>query len=146
MLNSVVLLGRLTADPELRSTPSGVSVARFRIAVDRSYARAGEDKQTDFIPVVAWRQTADFVSKYFRKGSMIAVQGELRMNTYQDKATGQNRTTYEVMANNVSFTGSKAESGTGAPAAENTGAGSASYSNANTEDFSTVVEDDDFPF
>ena len=145
MLNCVVLLGRLTADPELRSTSSGVSVARFRIAVDRAYARPGEEKQTDFIPVTAWRNTADFVSKYFRKGSMIAVQGELRMNTYQDKTTGQNRTTYEVMANSVSFTGSKAESGTGMPGSgENNNA--ASYSNANTEDFSTVVEDDDFPF
>lgn len=145
MLNCVVLLGRLTADPELRTTASGVSVARFRIAVDRSYARPGEEKQTDFIPVTAWRSTADFVSKYFHKGSMIAVQGELRMNTYQDKATGQNRTTYEVMANSVSFTGSKAESGTIAGGEANNNANT-SYSNAGSDDFSTVVEDDDFPF
>ena len=142
MLNCVVLMGRLTADPELRTTASGISVARFSIAVDRGYTRSGEERQTDFINIVAWRQQAEFVSKYFRKGSMIAVQGELRMNKYQDKATGQNRTTYEVMANSVSFTGSKAESGT-APVAGNN---ESSYTNADTEDFSTVVEDDDFPF
>ena len=145
MLNCVVLMGRLTADPELRTTTNGISVARFRIAVDRSFTKPGEEKQTDFIPVTAWRSTADFVSKYFRKGSMIAVQGELRMNSYQDKTTGQNRITYEVQANNVSFTGSKAESGMGAPVG-GTPANTAAYSNADTADFSTVVEDDDFPF
>ncbi len=143
MLNCVVLMGRLTADPELRTTASGISVARFSIAVDRGYTRSGEERQTDFINIVAWRQQAEFVSKYFRKGSMIAVQGELRMNKYQDRATGQNRTTYEVMANSVSFTGSKAEAGN-APAGGNNNA--SSYTNADTEDFSTVVEDDDFPF
>lgn len=145
MLNCVVLMGRLTADPELRTTASGISVARFSIAVDRGYTRPGEEKQTDFINIVAWRQTAEFVSKYFRKGSMIAVQGELRMNRYQDKATGQNRTTYEVMANNVSFTGSKAESGSGdfggAPAQA-----PSSYQNTGADDFQTVVDDDGFPF
>ncbi len=145
MLNCVVLMGRLTADPELRTTASGISVARFSIAVDRSFAKPGEEKQTDFINIVAWRQQAEFVSKYFHKGSMIAVQGELRMNRFQDKTTGQNRTTYEVQANNVSFTGSKAESGTGAPVGGTT-ANAAAYSNADTADFSTVVEDDDFPF
>ena len=145
MLNCVVLMGRLTADPELRTTASGISVARFSIAVDRSFAKPGEEKQTDFINIVAWRQQAEFVSKYFHTGSMIAVQGELRMNRFQDKTTGQNRTTYEVHANNVSFTGSKAESGTGAPVGGTT-ANAAAYSNADTADFSTVVEDDDFPF
>ncbi len=147
MLNCVVLMGRLTGDPELRSTASGVSFARFSIAVDRGYTKPGEEKQTDFINIVAWRQTAEFVSRYFHKGSMIAVQGELRMNRYQDKTTGQNRTTYEVMANNVSFTGSKAESGNGdyapAPAAAQP---AASYQNAGSDDFQTVVEDDGFPF
>ncbi len=145
MLNCVVLMGRLTADPELRTTASGVSVARFSIAVDRGYTRPGEEKQTDFINIVAWRQTAEFVSKYFHKGSMIAVQGELRMNKYQDKATGQNRTTYEVQANSVSFTGSKAESG-GTGAAPGGNGGAASYSNAEPDDFTTVGEDDEFPF
>lgn len=143
MLNCVVLMGRLTADPDLRTTTSAVPVARFSIAVERGYVRPGEERQTDFINCVAWRQQAEFVNKYFHKGSMIAVQGELRMNRFQDKTTGQNRTTYEVMVNNVSFTGSKAESGT-APAGGNGNV--SSYSNTSSEDFSTVVEDDDFPF
>ena len=146
MLNCVVLMGRLTADPELRATASGVSFARFSIAVDRGYSKQGEERQTDFINIVAWRQTADFVSRYFHKGSMIAVQGELRMNRYTDK-NGQNRTTYEVMANNVSFTGSKAESGSdysgGAPAANNA---PASYQNTGSDDFQNVVDDEDYPF
>ena len=144
MLNCVVIMGRLTADPELRSTASGVSFARFSVAVDRGYTRQGEDRQTDFINVVAWRQTADFVSRYFHKGSMIAVQGELRMNKFTDK-NGQNRTTYEVMANNVSFTGSKTESGgdfAGAPA----GNAPASYQNTGSDDFQNVVDDEDYPF
>ena len=68
MLNSVIIMGRLTADPELRTTPSGVSVTRFTVAVDRRFQRQGEDRQTDFIGVVAWRQTADFVTRFFKKG------------------------------------------------------------------------------
>ena len=144
MLNCVVLMGRLTADPDLRTTPSNVSVTRFSIAVDRGYVRPGEERQTDFINCVSFNKQAEFVSKYFHKGSMIAVQGELRMNRYQDKTTGQNRTTYEVVANSVSFTGSKAESG--APAANGGANNASSYSNAGSEDFSTVVDDDEFPF
>ena len=78
MLNVAVLMGRLVADPELRQTPSGLSVTTFRIAVDRNYAKAGQERQADFIDIVAWRQTAEFVCKYFRKGSMIAVQGSIQ--------------------------------------------------------------------
>ncbi len=142
MLNCCVIMGRLTADPELRTTASNLSVTSFTVAVDRGYARPGEDKQTDFINVVAWRQTADFVTKYFRKGSMIAVQGSLQVRNYEDR-NGNKRTAYEIVASNVSFCGSKAESGS-APAAANQNA--ASYSNAAPDDFSTVVEEDDFPF
>ena len=134
-------MGRLTADPELRTTASNLSVTSFTVAVDRGYARPGEEKQTDFIPVTAWRQTADFVTKYFHKGSMIAVQGALQTRNYEDK-NGNKRTAFEIVASNVSFCGSKAESG--APAGG--GANASSYSNASSEDFSTVVEDDDFPF
>jgi len=135
-------MGRLTADPELRTTASGLSVTTFSVAVDRRYARPGEEKQTDFINVVAWRQTAEFVTKYFHKGSMIAVQGSLQSRNYEDK-NGNKRTAFEIVADNVSFCGSKAESGTqSVPGTANT----ASYSNAGAEDFSTVVEDDDFPF
>lgn len=142
MLNCCVIMGRLTADPELRTTASGLSVTSFSVAVDRSYARPGEEKQTDFINVVAWRQTAEFVTKYFHKGSMIAVQGSLQSRNYEDK-NGNKRTAFEIVASNVSFCGSKAESGSAGTA--NT-ANTASYSNAGADDFSTVVEDDDFPF
>ena len=144
MLNSCVIMGRLTADPELRTTSSGLSVTSFTVAVDRSFARPGEEKQTDFIPVTAWRSTADFVTKYFRKGSMIAVQGALQTRKYEDN-NGNKRTAFEIVASNVSFCGSKAESGA-APAPGGANANASSYANAGTEDFSTVVEDDDFPF
>ena len=141
MLNSIVIMGRLVADPELRTTASGLSVTSFTVAVDRSFARAGEERQTDFIPVVAWRSTADFVTRYFHKGSMIAVQGSLQSRNYEDK-NGNKRTAYEIVASEVSFCGSKAETGTGAAPA----AAPAAYSNSTADDFSTVVEDDDLPF
>ena len=142
MLNCVVLMGRLIADPELRTTTSGIARTTFCVAVDRGYAKPGEEKQTDFINVVAWRQTAEFVTKYFHKGSMIAVQGSLQTRNYEDK-NGQKRTAYEVIASNVSFCGSKAEGGTGAAAPAG---GTQSYSNSSSEDFSQVVDDDDLPF
>ena len=144
MLNCCVIMGRLTADPELRTTANNLSVTTFTVAVDRGYARPGEEKQTDFIPVTAWKTTADFVTKYFRKGSMIAVQGALQTRKYDDN-NGNKRTAFEIVASNVSFCGSKAESAA-APSAGGTNPNASSYSNANTEDFSTVVEDDDFPF
>lgn len=141
MVNCIVIMGRLVADPELRTTSSGLSVSSFTVAVDRSYTRPGEEKQTDFIPVVAWRNTADFVTKYFHKGSMIAVQGSLQTRKYEDRS-GQKRTAFEIVADNVSFCGSKAEAG-------NAGIGNgnnASYSNSTADDFSQVVDDDDLPF
>ena len=151
MLNRIIIMGRLTADPELRTTPNGISVASFRVAVDRNYSRQGEERQTDFIPVVAWRERAEFVNKYFRKGSMIAVEGSLQSRTYEDKATGGKRTAYDVVADNVSFCGSRAESGTagggsyGNAQQQQQPAERSSYSNAQAEDFSTVL-DDDLPF
>lgn len=93
MLNRIILMGRLAADPELRTTPNGVSVVSFRIGVARDYDR----EQTDWINVVAWRQTAEFVSKYFSKGSMIALEGTLQSRQYQDR-DGNNRTAYEVQS------------------------------------------------
>ena len=111
MLNCAVLMGRIVADPELKTTTNGVSVSSVRIAVDRAYQKQGEDKQVDFIDIVAWRNTADFVCRYFKKGSMIAVQGSIQTRSYEDKQ-GNKRTAVEVVADNVSFCGSKAESGT----------------------------------
>ncbi|MBQ6864066.1 MAG: single-stranded DNA-binding protein [Clostridia bacterium] len=141
MLNTAIIMGRLTADPELRTTSSGLSVTSFTVAVDRRFARSGEDKQTDFINVVAWRQTADFVSKYFQKGSMIAVQGSIQTRSYEDK-NGNKRTAVEIVADNVSFCGSKAESGTGGAR----GTAPAAYQNAGSEDFSELAGEDDLPF
>ncbi len=141
-MNSCVLTGRLVADPELRTTPSGLSVCRFRIAVDRPYQKSGEERKADFIDVVAWRSNADFVTKYFHKGSMIAVQGSLQTNNYEDK-NGNKRTSYEIVADRTEFCGSKAESGTGSYSGN---AASAAYSNSTADDFSSVVDDDDLPF
>ena len=142
MLNSIIIMGRLTADPELRTTSSGLSVTTFNVAVDRNFARAGEERKTDFFTVVAWRSQADFVSRYFRKGSMIAVQGSLQTRNYEDK-NGNKRVAYEIVAEQVSFCGSKSESGT----YSNDNANNASsYNSSSADDFSAVVDDDDLPF
>lgn len=106
MLNIVALIGRLVYDPELKTTQNGINVCSFRIAVDRSFTRQGEERKADFIDVTAWRKDAEFVSKYFQKGSMISVQGRLETRPYQDK-NGNNRTATEVIAAEVGFCGSK---------------------------------------
>ena len=121
MLNHIVLMGRLTRDPELRYTGSNIPVASFRIAVDRDFGRGENgEKQTDFIDVVAWRQTGEFVSKYFAKGSMAVVSGRLQMRDWTDR-DGNKRRSAEVVADNVYFGESKRsreESG-GAPRSGN---------------------------
>ena len=107
MLNQIVLMGRLTRDPELRYTQSQTPVATFRIAVDRDYTgRDGGEKQTDFIDIVAWRQSAEFVSKFFTKGSMVIVTGRLQMRDWTDR-DGNKRTSAEVVADRVMFGESK---------------------------------------
>lgn len=106
MLNHIVLMGRLTRDPELRRTGSGISVASFTVATDRDYAPEGQEKETDFIDCVAWRQTGEFVSKYFTKGSMIVVSGRLQIRGWTDK-DGNKRRTAEIVADNVYFGESK---------------------------------------
>lgn len=140
MVNCAILMGRLTKDPELRTTQSGTSVTSFTVAVDRDYVRQGEERQADFINVVAWRQTAEFVSRYFQKGSMIAVQGSIQTRNYEDKH-GNKRTAVEVVADKVSFCGSKAESGNSAPG--NAHATASDYTVINTNDSG---EDDGLPF
>ena len=104
MLNRVILMGRITQDLELKTTQTGVSVLSFTVAVDRNYARQGEERQTDFIDCVAWRQTAEFISKYFYKGRMIAVEGSLQKRSYDDR-NGNKRWVTEVIVDNASFTG-----------------------------------------
>lgn len=138
-MNKVILLGRLTRDPELRTTPSGVSVTSFSIAVNRRFSK----DQTDFINCVAWRQTAEFVTKYFAKGNMIAVVGSLQTGRFEKD--GQTHYTTDVVVDEVYFTGSKAEmsgsaSSNGAPSANND-------AEFNIDDgFMPMPADDDLPF
>lgn len=140
MFNLVVLTGRLTADPELKKTPNGYSVTSFSIAVSRRY-RSGEETQADFINIVAWRQTAEFITTYFKKGSMIGIEGSIQTRKYTDK-NGNNRTAFEVVANNVQFVESKRDGNTASVAEP------ASFSNAGANDFADIgdASDDDLPF
>ena len=154
MLNRITIMGRLVRDPELRRTQSGTAVCSFTVAVDRDFqSKDGAEKQTDFIDVVAWRQTGEFVSKYFAKGRMIVVSGSLQSRKWQDR-NGQNRISWEVIADNVYFGDSKRDG------AERSG----DYSNYSTpsynapaggyaapmggaSDFSEIDEEDgDLPF
>ena len=133
MLNSVVLMGRLTANPVLRVTTSGKNVCSFTLAVDRGITKGGERK-ADFIPVVAWENTALFVEKYFLKGSMIAVEGSLQSRKYEDKG-GDMRTAYEVIAKEVSFCGDKLTAKEEYKPVHNEGG----YSTAGFDDFEEIV-------
>lgn len=142
MINRVVLMGRLVANPELKKTQSGISVTAFRIAVDRSYAKAGEERQADFIDIVAWRNTAEFICKHFAKGSLIAIDGQLQSRTYRAK-DGSNRYVVEVIADSASFTGERREQSNYTPAQNN--ATQANFG-ANTEGFDEIPEDTDLPF
>lgn len=136
MFNIAILTGRMTADPELKTTPSGTSVCSFTIAVERRF-KQGEERQADFVNIVAWRQTAEFVSKFFAKGSMIGIEGSIQTRKYQDK-NGNNRTAFEVVANNVQFVESKKDNVTETEPA--------SFSNADPDDFTEISGDDDLPF
>lgn len=109
MINNVSLMGRLTYTPELKSTGTGVSVTNFQLAVDRKYTPAGQEKQADFIDCVAWKQTAEFVCRYFQKGSMLALEGSIQTRDFNDKQ-GNQRKAVEVVASNISFCGSKNDS------------------------------------
>ena len=154
MLNVAVLMGRFVADPELRHTANGISVTSFTIAVDRSYVKAGTERQTDFIDVVAWRNTAEFVCKYFRKGQLAAVQGSIQTRTYTDK-DGNKRKAVEIVADNIHFAEPKRDSGnasgsystrTSAPANDRSEQPAPAYANGDTGDFEEIPSDDDLPF
>lgn len=120
MINTVVIMGRITQDLELRQTPSGVSALSFTVAVDRGYQKPGEERQADFIACVAWRQTAEFISRYFGKGRMIALTGELRSRTYDDK-NGSRHYITEVYVDQASFTGEKKQEGSYQPSSYSSG-------------------------
>lgn len=142
MINSVVIMGRLTYEPELKATQSGVSVINFQIACDRNYQSQGQERKADFIDCIAWRQTAEFISRYFHKGSMIAIEGAIQTDNFTDK-DGNKRKSVTVVANNVSFCGSKAEGGT-----TNNGFSQAapSYASVDNSDFEEIDDNDDLPF
>ena len=154
MLNVVVLTGRLVADPELRHTPSDIAVTSFTIAVNRRFARPGEERQTDFIDIVAWRNTAEFICKYFGKGQLIAIEGSIQTGSYQDK-DGNKRKTFEIVARDAQFVESKKESLAGSPTGYIDSSNSImkeektdlnSYASGSDSDFQTIESDDDLPF
>lgn len=151
MINVVAIMGRLVADPELKTTPAGINVCTFRIACDRSFVQQGQQRQADFIDVVAWRHNADFLCKYFAKGSMVAVQGRLQTRQYQDR-NGNNRTAVEVVAESLSFAGSSkkpggqaVDDGGEAPPSSRSDP-TPSYSQGSAEDFEIIEDSDDLPF
>ena len=154
MLNRAILMGRLTADPELRQTPNGVSVASFTLAVNRNYSKNAQ-QQTDFIDIVAWRQTAEFVSRYFRKGQLVAVDGRIETRSYTDR-NGVNRKAFEIVAEQVHFAESKASSERAAsyqqPAPtpfevpSSVAQQAQTFESGDLGDFSEIPADDDLPF
>ena len=141
-LNVVAIMGRMAADAQLRTTQSGKNVASFRIACDRGRKDANGQNQTDWLDVVAWDKAADFVSRYFSKGSMIAVTGRLQSRNYQDK-NGNNRTAIEIVANQVSFCGEKKQDTKSfQPANEN----ALNFAQGGNDDFAPIEDADDLPF
>ena len=135
MINNVVLIGRLVATPKLKCTPQQNAVTSFTLAVERSYARQGEQRQADFINCVAWRKTAEFITKYFQKGNMIAVTGSIQTRNYQDQ-NGNKRIAVEVIVEQASFCGEKVSANNAEP----------NYTQASSDDFEEISGDEDLPF
>lgn len=158
MLNVVAIMGRLVADPQLRQTNSNRNVATFRIACDRNRRGPDGQSQADFLDVVAWERTAEFVCRYFQKGSLIAIDGRIQTRNYQDK-NGNNRTAVEIVANNVNFAGPRSQSAPApqeaavssaqtdyAPRPSEAQAPAASYSSGSNDDFALIDDEGDLPF
>jgi single-strand DNA-binding protein len=143
--NKVILVGNLTADPELKKTPSGVSVTSFSIAVNRRFTKQGEQPQTDFINIVAWRQTAEFVARYFNKGRPILVCGQLQTRSWTDQ-NGQKRYTTEVVADEATFVENKGNNGGYSVPAPYGNEAPPSYSSAPDSGFEDLSADDELPF
>lgn len=144
MLNIACIMGRLTADPELKYTQNNISVTRFTLAVNRP-KRANAEEQTDFISVVAWRHTAEFVCKYFAKGQLMAVDGSIRTGSYTDN-DGITRRTFDILANNVHFAGAKKDAKPATTAAEPADDAPKQYTGEQTEFEDIPCSDDDLPF
>jgi single-strand DNA-binding protein len=152
MLNVAALNGRLTADPELRHTSGDIPVTSFTLAVDRGYVKAGSERQADFIDIVCWRATAEFVSKYFHKGQLVAVEGSIQTRSYTD-SQGVRRKATEIVANKVDFAESKRDSASSgasfasAPAEHaQTDEKPAAPDQSDSGDFVEITGDDDLPF
>ena len=157
-MNIVTLIGRLTADPELKHTQSGIAMTRFRIAVDRPFAKQADERQADFIDIVAWRQQAEFIAKYFSKGNRIALTGSIRTGSYTAQ-DGSKRYTTEVFVDKVEFCESKNSSSSSYNGGYDGGssysnrqsyrqesAPAPSYSNGSNDDFVDIPTDEDLPF
>ena len=143
MLNKIILMGRLTRDPELRRTQSGTAVTSFSLAVERDYKSQSGEKETDFIDIVAWRNTADFVSKYFTKGRMAIVKGRLQIRDWTDKDGGKRRSA-EVIADNVYFGDSKRDGDSGTSGGYHTAGRPV---DVRADDFTEIGEEDgELPF
>lgn len=151
MFNKAILIGRLTADPELKQTTSGIYVLNFQIAVDRRFKGQDGERKADFITIVCWRQQAEFVSKYFHKGDAIGIEGTIQTRNYEDRQ-GNKRTAVEVVADNVFFVSSKSSSAGAAPVmqaavpATPAPAAPVAYSSGAISDFEEVETDNDLPF
>lgn len=156
MYNKAVLMGRICNDLELKTIQSGVSVLSFRLAVDRAYQAKGEERKADFFNIVAWRSTAEFISKYFSKGRMILVEGELQTRQYVDK-NGSTQNVVELVVNSAHFTGEPKSSGgyggynnppppSSAPSIPSENVAPAAVSSGSTSDFVETDSDDDYPF
>lgn len=148
-LNVVALMGRLVANPELKQTQSGLSVTSFRIACDRSYCKAGQERQTDWIDCVAWRSSAEFIARYFGKGQLIAIEGSIQTRSYTDR-DGNKRKATEVVVSQAHFAESKKESNNNTyqnpkEPPQNTQP-APPYSGGDTGDFEEIPSDDDLPF
>lgn len=144
-MNNVSLLGRLTANPELKYTQSNTAYTRFSIAVDRTYTKQGEERQTDFINIIAWGKTAEFVCKYFMKGQRIGITGEIRTGSYTDQ-NGNKRYTTDVVASGVYFCESKANNTANTNAAPVQNTQPTANNNSFDGSFSDMPSDEDLPF
>jgi len=146
MINNVVEMGRLTANPELKQTPNGNSVVNFTLAVDRSYCKAGTQRQCDFLDCVAWKGLAEFISKYFSKGQLIAITGSLQTRSYTDKG-GNKRKAFEILVNSASFCESKKDSGgTDANPYPSGDTAAPKHADGKPEDVEEVPDGNDLPF
>lgn len=146
MLNKVILMGRLTRDPDFKATPSGTSVCNFSLAVDRDFVRQGEERQTDFINIVTFGSRAEFVSRYFHKGQLVAVCGRIQTRSWDDAQTGQKRYATDVVADEVHFAEPKRDGASAAPQMDPYAQQAPQGFGDAPTGFSAAVDDDQLPF